>query len=640
MAIRAVGVVLLLAAVICGIDVSLERFLIVSGPPVAEAAHARFEGFGAVTEGGAGQPECIVRSLADRGPGTLRECLASGRRYVKFAVAGEIVLDDWLFVGGPYVTIDGFSAPSPGITIRNWGLGIYRNIPGRPNAHDVIVRGLRFRHPGNMEGNRDCISITGQTFNIVIDHVSVATCGDGGIDIVQGPRNVTVQWSIISDDKAMLVGATSSALYVGTERISLHHNLFTSGVDRFPLIRPGGHKASDTTADIRYNVFRHWARANGTKIESGAWVNLVGNTYIPHPNTSRSQREDSVEIDGGTRVYTAGNRELGSAPAVNYNGYGNERNPLPAPGITPHDAGCVVAYAGVRPLDAVDRALLRDLEDDFECEGAGEPAPEPEPQPNPQPAQQPDLTPRSISAPSRVEPGQSMSVSVMIANTGSGAAPQTTARLYLSTDSAVSSNDVALASVSVPSLAAGASYNGTVTAVVPAGTAARDYRLVLRADDAGAVAESSESNNTTSIPITVASVSQPQQPQEPSPEPGRLPDLVVTGAGRPDSVTRGQSFTVEFTVRNQGDGASPASDVRVFLSRDSSYGSGDIDLGVRAAIPSLARGASHSVYKVPVTVPKSAATGSYYLLFYVDAPNKVQESNDGNNIRVRPVAVR
>ena len=226
---------------------------LVFGPSPAEADHAPIEGFGAVTSGGSGKPECLVRSRADSGPGTLRECLASGDRHVKFAVAGEIQLLSRLYVLGGNVTIDGFSAPDPGITLRGHGLYLFRSVPGNPaDAHDVIVSGIRVR---DTSGSDDCISIYGLAHNIVIDHVSVANCGDGGIDVSQGPRNVTIQWSIVATTKVMLIGTTGDGGVLG-ERYSIHHNLIPAGVDRMPLIRPWNKVADDTTADIRNNIFR------------------------------------------------------------------------------------------------------------------------------------------------------------------------------------------------------------------------------------------------------------------------------------------------------------------------------------------------------------------------------------------------
>lgn len=601
-----------------------------TSPLPAEAGHTPLEGFGAVTQGGAGKPNCIVTSLADSGPGTLRDCVANGNRHVTFAVSGEIRLRDWLYIGGPFVTIDGFSAPSPGITIRDQPVGIFRNVGSRPNSHDVIIRGLRFRHAS---GSRDCISIYGQTFNIVIDHVSVATCGDGGIDVVSGPRNVTIQWSIIADDKAMLLGATAGSTYTGTERISVHHNVFTHGVDRMPMVRLNGYSASDTTVDIRQNIFRGWLRANGTKIEDGAWANLVGNTYIPRPDSTESQRANSVQIASGARVYTAGNVELGSAPQPDYNRLGRERSPLPAPAITAKSAGCVATSAGVRPLDAVDRELLRGLTTSCaDAPSSPEPAPTPPPGSNDGSTARPDLVPRTLSAPSGGTAGQTVSVTATIANGGTASAGASTARVYLSTDAALSSNDVAVGAISVPALAAGAAHTATASLTLPAGTASGSYRLLLQADDARGITESNEMNNTLAIPFTISTTSGGSS--EPTTPSGPV-DLAVIAAGRPDSATRGTAFTVEFTVQNYGTSPSPASDVRVYLSADRTLSSNDVDLGVRSPVPALAGGAKHSTYRVPVTIPTSVARGTYALLFVVDAPNAIPETNEGNNTRPR-----
>ena len=106
------------------------------------ASHSsEYQGFGAETPGGSGQPTYRVTNLRDSGPGSLRDAVSRGQRYVVFDVAGEITLSDHVLVRGSYVTIDGFTAPPPGITIKNRGLYV-RGIDG---AHDVIVRGIRVR---------------------------------------------------------------------------------------------------------------------------------------------------------------------------------------------------------------------------------------------------------------------------------------------------------------------------------------------------------------------------------------------------------------------------------------------------------------------------------------------------------------
>jgi hypothetical protein len=332
-----------------------------SGPGPAAAMHAPLEGFGAVTPGGRGKPACVVTSLFDSGPGTLRECVSGGNRQVMFAVAGIIQLADQLQVRGPFVTIDGFSAPAPGITLRGGGLNIWET---SPDTHDIIVRGLRIRDVGELTGGKsstDCVGLNGSGVSrIVLDHLSIHNCSDGGIDISAGPKDITIQWSIVSTRKALLWGSTSSSGERDTTRISMHHTVVMCGADaaacaRFPLIRASGHVLK---ADLRHNVFGRWLRASGTRIEPAAWVNVVGNAYIPRPESSLSQRDESLTVRPGARAYTAGNVELGKPPRPDLNDNGSEARPMPAPPITPHALGCVVRDAGMHPRDAVDTALL------------------------------------------------------------------------------------------------------------------------------------------------------------------------------------------------------------------------------------------------------------------------------------------
>src|SRR5262245_49587074 len=131
-----------------------------------------YEGFGSTTNGGTGQPVYRVTNLSDGGTGSLRDALSQGSRYIIFDVAGDIALTSDLWVKGPYVTIDGTTAPAPGITLKNRALLIH----GTKGAHDIIVRGIRSR---NATGCDTCsstgtgIGIGNDAYNVVIDQVSV-----------------------------------------------------------------------------------------------------------------------------------------------------------------------------------------------------------------------------------------------------------------------------------------------------------------------------------------------------------------------------------------------------------------------------------------------------------------------------------
>jgi hypothetical protein len=116
----------------------------------------------------------------------------------------------------------------------------------------------------------------------------------------------------------------------------------------------------------------------------------------------------------------------------------------------------------------------------------------------------PDLIVSSFTGPSTASRGQTVSVRDTTKNQGASSAGASTTRFYWSRNSTWDSSDVALGARSVPTLAAGASSGPVNTSVkIPAGVAAGTYYLIARADAGSAVAESSETNNTRSITISI-----------------------------------------------------------------------------------------------------------------------------------------
>jgi pectate lyase len=300
------------------------------------AAAGPDQGFGTHTPGGRGQPLVRVTTLEDSGPGSLREALLGGHRTVVFDVAGEIVLLDHLFVGGPFVTIDGTSAPAPGITLRERGLVIR----GSRGVHDVIVRGLRVR-----DSAHDGIQVSYGAYNVVIDHVSIDGSADGNLDITQGSHDVTVAWSVLSGNgKNMLVKFFPA-------RVTLHHNAFVESTTRNPQVRidDDGTLASETTADIRNNVVANW-QGYGTLIWEGVRANVVNNYFT---------RSDEALAVRGASAWTSGNV---SGNGGRLDTHVTNSVPFPAAAVDTQDActaaRAVLREAGVRPLDARDQQSL------------------------------------------------------------------------------------------------------------------------------------------------------------------------------------------------------------------------------------------------------------------------------------------
>ena len=205
-----------------------------------------FEGYGAVTRGAESSPSgheiFRVTSLADSGSGTLRDALSTGHRYIVFDVAGTITLASDLNIPWSYITIDGATAPSPGITIvqpGNIGTTIEALASTGP-THDIIIHHLRMDGQATSNTNvGDIWGLDGESapvYNVIIDHVTGIAATDGVFDIYEDVHDVTLSWNLILDTLAALHLSTGD-ISVPRQRISLHHNLFARNNERQVRLR-------------------------------------------------------------------------------------------------------------------------------------------------------------------------------------------------------------------------------------------------------------------------------------------------------------------------------------------------------------------------------------------------------------------
>lgn len=260
----------------------------------------KIEGFGRNTKGGAGGTLYTVTSLSDSGPCTLREYLGrKGPRIIKFAVSGTIELKSNLGIYEPFVTIDGSDAPSGGIAIKGGLFGIY--------ADNVIIRHIRFRAGEFPDRSVDSVQIgsdNGSTAsNIVLDHISASWGDDGNIDITGNAQNVTVQWSIISEN----LGPGGMLIGYGTPTVSVHHNLFVHNLGRNPEVTSGN---IDLVNNVVYN---YGGPSYVAAWEGNTHVNFVANFYKAGTNSLPDQKNkfeiilrDREHAEGST-TYIHGN---------------------------------------------------------------------------------------------------------------------------------------------------------------------------------------------------------------------------------------------------------------------------------------------------------------------------------------------
>src|SRR5688572_1693169 len=274
-----------------------------------------FEGFGAVTSGAASSPDGYtvfrVTSLADSGAGTLRDAVSQGKRHIVFDVAGTITLASDLNIYDSYVTIDGASAPAPGITIRqpnSRNTTIYAR--SSAGVHDIVVQHLRVDGQANgAHTNRgDIFGMDGQdgpVYNVVIDHVTGTASSDGVFDLWGRVYNVTISWNLITDTVTALHFSRAESV---RENVSIHHNVFARNNERQVRIK------YDSKLDLVNNIIWGWSwidgAGRGLDIDTTHSVDPVLNVVNNYYHQANGSADDAIVYSGGlgnARVYMSGN---------------------------------------------------------------------------------------------------------------------------------------------------------------------------------------------------------------------------------------------------------------------------------------------------------------------------------------------
>ena len=339
-----------------------------------QALESVYSGFGQGARGGGDGPVFWVDTVASAGPGSLRSALgaaeAAGGGVVLFAVGGDIALAEGVDVPAN-TTLDGLSAPAPGVTL--WGDAVTGG-RGVINVFEsnVIVRGLRVRNAAN-DGIQIAPKRGASIRDIVIDHCSVTNSADGGIDVtgLDGlvVTDVTLSWNYIAGSGSVCPKGTcggGALIKYGVDRISVHANLWDKNLRRNPTI-DGGATPGGTLGDVRGNVVRQYEQS-GVQVVAGARANVIGNFF---------DRPHAVWYPDGT-VFMAGNAngEPGNMLVA---------FPVTIP-ITPVSEEAVLSTAGALPRDELDDFYMHDLSTWAAMKAAGtQPVPSPTP-PSPTPA--------------------------------------------------------------------------------------------------------------------------------------------------------------------------------------------------------------------------------------------------------------
>ena len=341
------------------------------------------EGAGRFAEGGRGGDVYRVTTLADSGPGSLRDAVeAEGARTIVFDIGGTIRLETPLIIRHGRITIAGQTAPGGGVTLRDHPLEV--------QADDVVIRYIRSRLGDESNTESDAVSIN-RGRRIILDHVSASWSVDETLSASnrydppeRGLYDVTVQWSIIAESLNESIHDKGAHGYGSLvrgghgARFSFHHNLWAHHRARMP--RPGNYNGVDVDPtgpliEFRSNVFYNWGgRHAGYDADEAqlATYAFIDNTYLRGPQSTAGEAFE--EENRLARAWFSGNTMDGVLPDDPWSlvvgskreGYRLEAAPDVAP-VAPDLAETayarVLAGAGAsRARDAVDARIVASVE--------------------------------------------------------------------------------------------------------------------------------------------------------------------------------------------------------------------------------------------------------------------------------------
>jgi len=275
-------------------------------PEVTETVAPAFpgaEGHGRYVTGGRGGEVRHVTNLNDKGEGSLRAAVnGSKAKIVVFDVSGIIGLESDLVIGAN-TTIEGQTAPAPGITVR------YRTV--RPGDNNII-RFIRFRR-GEEKDVNDGADATWQRQKdgIVLDHCSFSWSIDE-IASFYDNQHFTMQWCTLGEALANPGHSKGEHSYGGIwggKGASFHHNFLAHMQNRVPRFcgarydwngydkEKYANSIQAEIVDFRNCVMYNWGNGNGCYGGTGGGnINIVNNYYKAGPATSNKTRVTQISV--------------------------------------------------------------------------------------------------------------------------------------------------------------------------------------------------------------------------------------------------------------------------------------------------------------------------------------------------------
>ncbi len=221
-------------------------------------------------------------------------------------------------------------------------------------------------------------------------------------------------------------------------------------------------------------------------------------------------------------------------------------------------------------------------------------------------------------SPSTPSDGQPVTITVAVSNDGARNAGTVEVRFVDATNGGEAPIGDVQVIGSIPS-------GGTATAQVTYDTTGKEGERTIRVvvDPNNLVTETDETDNEAEATLTVAPPSEEEEP----PEPGILPNLVITSgslAYTPTMPVPGDWVTLTISVTNDGEGDASGVVVRVTDTTEDE----PAQVGDDETIPTLASGA---VATVTVPYSTTGVTGTRTLSVTVDPDEAIEETSETDN---------
>lgn len=323
-----------------------------------------------------------VTNLNDSGAGSLRAAAeALVPRIVIFEISGTIPAVSEIVITGPYCTIAGQTAPSPGITLKSYGIQI--------QTHDVLIQHIRIR-PGGDTCNTGVEAFqTGNPYNIILDHLSVSWSQSKNFVFTNSAHdmNLTV-WRCICSEPLYAAPGTGSCSGGGfgyaygmlfrnnAKKACVIQTLFAHNSERNPELSGSAQAYSANNYIYDWQTLATLYEDPDGVEPPGLLASHIGNVYKTGPSTTPTRYlYGSRYLATGAKVYIADTLvdSTGDAPigftVINGDGIDPQVStpPIVIPSYTPVASNTVpnlvLQNSGARPLDrdSVDTRIISEV---------------------------------------------------------------------------------------------------------------------------------------------------------------------------------------------------------------------------------------------------------------------------------------